>query len=257
MAKIYPVDDEVTWPDSEGVLGIVGVAPWATLDFLQIFYGLLQTSKDWHFPRVICDINTKIPSRGRHLELGERDPSPFILQSIHDLAAQGATIAVVPCNTAHILYSQWAPQATIPVVSIIDATVNEIRKNGARKVAVFSSGAVANYNVYNNKLHEHGFLIEHLTDKQQQIVSQAITEMKINGFIQPQTISAIHIILNELKNFEVDSVIIGCTELKSLVGPCAEYFPTVAESNSAMAKQVLSLMNLPESIFSTKCLDLL
>lgn len=245
MAKIYPVDDVVTWPETEGVLGVVGVAPWATLDFLQILYGLIHANKDWHFPRVICDINTKIPSRGRHLELGERDPSPFILDSINELAAQGATIAVVPCNTAHILYSQWAPQAAIPVVSIIDATVNEIRKHGATKVAVLSSDAAAKYNVYNNKLSEHGFLIEHLTVAQQLVVSQAITEMKVKGVIQPETLSLISAILNDLKGSAVDGIILGCTELKSLEKYCFDYFPTVAESNTAMAKQVLLLLGLP------------
>lgn len=251
MAKIYPVDNVVTWPETEGVLGVVGVAPWATLDFLQIFYGLIQADKDWNFPRVICDINTKIPSRGRHLELGERDPSPFILESINDLAAQGATIAVVPCNTAHILYSRWTTDAVIPVVSIIDATVNEIRKNGATKVAVLSSEASAKYNVYNDKLSEYGFELEHLTAQQQNVVSQAITEMKVKGMIQPETLVNTNILLSDLKNAAVDGVILGCTELKSLSAPCSKYFSTVAESNLAMAKQVLSLMGLPSYAIRT------
>lgn len=54
---------------ADGIVGVVGVAPFSTVEFLKILYGLVLAEKDWHYPRVICDINTKIPSRGRHFEL--------------------------------------------------------------------------------------------------------------------------------------------------------------------------------------------
>ena len=87
MPTISPPGGDVSLSADEGVIGVVGVAPWATLDFLNALYKRVPATKDWHFPRVLCDVNTKLPSRGRHFELGERDPSPFIKDSIAELAA--------------------------------------------------------------------------------------------------------------------------------------------------------------------------
>ena len=46
----------------------------------------------------------------------------------------GATIAVVVCNTAHILYDRWAPGAAIPVLDIIEETVRRAAAGGATAV---------------------------------------------------------------------------------------------------------------------------
>ena len=50
-------------------VGIVGVAPWATIDFLKCFYGKLRVEKDWEYPHLIIDLDTQIPSRGRYFDL--------------------------------------------------------------------------------------------------------------------------------------------------------------------------------------------
>ncbi|WP_323018058.1 hypothetical protein [Castellaniella sp.] len=63
--------------------------------FSGALYSLVPATKDWHYPRVLTDINTKLPSRGRHLDLGERNPAPYIRETIEELAVQGATCAVV------------------------------------------------------------------------------------------------------------------------------------------------------------------
>ena len=82
MPIIRPPGGDVNWPEDEGTLGIVGVAPWATINFCKLLYGLIKAEKDWHYPRIIADINTKIPSRGRYFQLGETDPSPAIAMTI-------------------------------------------------------------------------------------------------------------------------------------------------------------------------------
>ena len=135
MPRILPENGPVQWSEQEGAIGVVGVAPWATVDFCRAVYSLIDAEKDWHYPRLIVDANSKIPSRGRHLQLGERDPSPFIKLTIEELARQGATVVVVPCNTAHILYERWAVDAPVPVPHIVDVTVEAAIQTGARRVA--------------------------------------------------------------------------------------------------------------------------
>ena len=58
-------DKGVFWDPEEKVVGVLGLAPQATYDFYCKFVEANPAEKDWEYVRVIMDINTKIPSRGR------------------------------------------------------------------------------------------------------------------------------------------------------------------------------------------------
>ena len=126
MPRVEPEPSLAGWDPCEGTIGVVGVAPWATLDFCRAVYSLVDAEKDWHYPRLLIDANAKIPSRGRYLELGERDPSPLIRETIDELAEQGATVVAVPCNTAHLLYDRWASGARVAVPNLIEVTADRV-----------------------------------------------------------------------------------------------------------------------------------
>lgn len=239
MPRISPLGGEVNWPTYEGAIGVVGVAPWATLDFLRTLYFRVDATKDWHFPRVIADINTKLPSRGRHLELGERDPSPFIAESIYELATQGATIVVVPCNTAHILYARWAKDAPVAVPHIVEVTVAAIRSQGATRVATLASRAVSSCRLYEDKIVERGMDVLPLSDAQVNLVQDVIQAIKIHGVMDDHLATQAKGVISELQTTGADGLILGCTELASLQTICEELGLSCAESNAALAEHVL------------------
>lgn len=239
MPTIFPVEPLASWPHDEGVIGIVGVAPWATIDFLQALYSQVNAQKDWHYPRVIADINTKIPSRGRFFELGERDPTPFIKATIVELADMGATVIVVPCNTAHILYDNWSSGISVPVPNIIRSTVNEVLYKNVSKVAVFSSETIRKSKLYSICIEYHGLSYVCLSRAQQDIISAVINNIKINGKPDSYFINQVDNVLQELLNQGVNGLILGCTELKYFETRCKLLFTAVAESNSALAKAAL------------------
>lgn len=241
MPAIRPTEPLASWPVEEGTIGVVGVAPWATIDFLQSLYNQVNANKDWHYPRVITDLNTKIPSRGRFLELAERDPSPFIAASIAELAGMGATVVVVPCNTAHILYEKWQRGATVTVPNIIEATVGDIAAFQVKKVAVLASAAVAKYQIYRIALQQTGLQTVSLSVEQQNLISKTISQIKTSGKPDQHTSQLIDILLQELAEQGTDGIILGCTELKSLQPRCHTFFKGVAESNQALARVTLKL----------------
>jgi len=239
MPRILPVDEEVSWPSNEGAIGIVGVAPWATIDFLKALYAQVSASKDWHYPRVLCDINTKLPSRGRHLELGERDPSPFIAATIAELAEQGATLAVVPCNTAHILYSRWASGSPIPVPNIVTATIDVLGTGGAKKAAVFVSPSLHRHGIYQQAILSAGIDAVSLDEEGVELISLAIHEVKTSARISLPSLTRIENLLEQLAARGVDGLVLGCTELTGLELVARRFLPVVAESNNALAAAAL------------------
>lgn len=236
MPAVAPPGGEVAWPENEGVLGVVGVAPWATLAFCHCFYGLVKARKDWDFPRVLLDINTKLPSRGRHLQLGERNPSPYIAETIAELARAGATVAVVVCNTAHILYEQWAREAPIPVLHIVREAVEVARRSGARRLLALTSASLAERDLYGRQAEHAGLPCMPLSPDAQHIVNALIESIKQRGCLSPDEEAAVKTLIDHACLAGVDTVLLGCTEL-SVLGPIIEHAGLrVVDSNEALAE---------------------
>lgn len=249
MPKFDPITPGVDWPDCEGTLGIVGVAPWATIDFCRAFYGLISVTKDWQYPRVIIDNNTKIPSRGRHLELGEQDPSPMIQQTIQELAKMGATVVVVPCNTAHILYERWSNGTSIPIPNIVDATLAHVKELGVQKICPAVSTSLSQFDLYGFAIERAGLECRRLDNQEQVLISQAISEIKLEGNFGETTFYALEKFADKLLSNGVDSVLLGCTELSGAAQLFAAKGITPIDSNEALALAALRLLKLsPERI---------
>jgi aspartate racemase len=242
MPHIVPPGGDVDWPRDEGTLGVVGVAPWATIDFLRAFYGRVQAGKDWHFPRVIADINTKLPSRGRHLELGETDPSPAIAQSIAELAGQGATVVVVPCNTAHLLHARWSAGSPVPLPHIVHETARVLADAGARRVVAFTSASLRRHGLYERCFEERGLQPLALDDAAAALVVAAIDSIKRLGQVDATQMQGLTRLLQSLARDGVQGVALGCTELACLAPACRAAGLAVAESNDALAAAALSLI---------------
>ena len=236
MPGIAPAGGEVTWPLDEGVLGVVGVAPWATLEFCRCFYGLVSARKDWDFPRVLLDINTKLPSRGRHLQLGERDPSPYIAETIAELALAGATVAVVACNTAHVLFDRWSHGAPIPVLNIVREPVASARRSGARRLLVLASASLAQHNLYGQEAERAGLACLPLAPDLQCIVNGLIETIKTNGSFSASDDGAIAKLVEHARMGQADTVLLGCTELTALRQHVESAGLQVVDSNEALAR---------------------
>jgi aspartate racemase len=245
MPKIEPIYSGVSWPKEEGTLGVVGVAPWATLEFCHSFYSFVKAKKDWDYPRVLLDINTKLPSRGRHLQLGERDPSPYISETITELANAGATVAVVACNTAHILYDRWASNAPIPVLNIIDTVIAEALYLHASKVVALASRSLVEYDLYGSKSEAAGLSYQRLPSSIQELVFHFIEQVKIAGRLSEEDEEALNLLICHLRAQQLDTIFLGCTELSILKKPLIKEGYRVIDSNMALAKAAYAAIRGP------------
>ena len=239
MPGIQPPGGEVSWPADEGVLGVVGVAPWATLDFCRALYEQVAAAKDWHYPRVLLDVNTKLPSRGRHLQLGETDPSPAIAATIRELAGQGATLAVVVCNTAHILFERWSQQSPIPVLNIVEETIRATVASGAALVTPFASRSLADSDLYGAAAQGQGLRVHRLAEPFQRWVSGFIEQIKVSGALGATEHEQLGVLAGHLRDSGVDTVILACTELSLLQAPLRDLGLKSVDSNRALARAAL------------------
>jgi aspartate racemase len=232
------MNEKVYWPKDEKIIGVLGVAPIATADF---YTKLVSRSmqRDWQYPRVLMDINSKIPSRGRYFELGETDPVPYIRDGIAKLREHGADFVVIPCNTAHILYDRFAKEMLVPVPNIVDVTVGSVAQNGLSHSMILCSRAARE-----NKLYEHAFTkfgISSVQFPDQELISKGIEAVKQNQDIG-KIAESICEILGTYS--DIDSVIYGCTEIDILMRSMTNGINcAVIDSNKALADFCVKFVN--------------
>ena len=144
---------------------------------------------------------------GRYLQLGETNPSPYITETIEELAAAGATVAVVVCNTAHILYDQWARSTSIPVINIIDAAVAEARCVRGGGVASLVSESLAKHNIYGRAIDAAGLESYSLPEMHQSLVSGFIEQVKVHGRLNKEDDVAVGKLIDHLNAYNVGTVL--------------------------------------------------
>ena len=218
-------------------VGIVGVAPWATLDFLQCFYGKLRVEKDWEYPRLIIDLDTQIPSRGRYFDLNEENPSAAISRAIQNVLEQGAKSCAVVCNTAHILFDEWGLNFDGRLINLVGEVGAKVDMQKISKYSVIGSSYLNKFKTYANYTRTE---LVSLSESDQIVVSKMINKVKTGHPISDEMLAGFHSMCQQLAYEGVELAVIGCTELSIL----KDYEPNLPirfiDSNEVLADCLIS-----------------
>ena len=107
-----------------GVLG--GMGPLATVDFFKKV--LLETPAKGdadHVPLLIQS-DPRIAPRPAAILSGGPSPLSALLAGRDRLISAGALALAMPCNTAHFWYADLTKDCSVPFLSIVDASVDEL-----------------------------------------------------------------------------------------------------------------------------------
>ena len=137
-------------PLTAGVLG--GMGPDATVDFLAKVIAATSAEADQDHARMLVDHNPKVPNRQTALLGNGEDPGPVLAAMAKGLEDAGADFLVMPCNTAHAFARDIRAAVSIPLVSIIDVTVEACRDKGA--VGVLATDGCLNTGIYQDALQQ-------------------------------------------------------------------------------------------------------
>ena len=107
--------------ENEPVVGIIGgMGPEATVDLMARIIRATPAADDADHIRMLVDNNPKIPSRLKAIvERSGPSPVPVLIDMARQLAAWGADLLVIPCNTAHFYRDAIAAAVKVPVLDMI------------------------------------------------------------------------------------------------------------------------------------------
>ena len=135
-----------------GVLG--GMGPEATVDFMSKVIALTPGDDDQDHVRLLVDQNPTVPNRQDALLRGGENPGPALAEMAMRLEVAGCDFLVMPCNTAHAFQNDIRLAVQIPLVSIIDATLDAARD--AKCVGIMATTGLVCANVYQAALEVRG-----------------------------------------------------------------------------------------------------
>jgi aspartate racemase len=216
------------------------MGPAATVIFFNELVQRTTATRDQEHLKVLILNDPTIPDRTAFLLGDGESPIPQLVAGVKSLEEQGADMIVIPCNTAHFFLANLRAAVQIPILDIVQETIESLKKKSSenKKVGLLSTAATAELDLYGPALTKEGFSVRLPDATHQGKINEAIRLIKSSydldsgRKLQEET-------LQHLRNQGVGSAILGCTEL-GLVEiesplPLIDSLKTLAESTVKLA----------------------
>jgi aspartate racemase len=133
-----------------GVLG--GMGPEATADFFLKVIKATPAATDQEHLQIIINNNPLIPDRTAAAIGNGSSPLPMMVESACILETAGVDFIVIPCVTAHYFYAGLQGQIKIPILHIVDETINYLVKRypDVKTVGVLATTGTLKTDLFDN-----------------------------------------------------------------------------------------------------------
>lgn len=134
------------------------------------------------------------------------------------LEKAGADVVIMCTNTMHTVFDEIQNRINIPMIHIVDATAQVIKKQGLNKVALLGTIYTMTQPFYIEKL-KNKYGIDTVVPKPEQMneIMRVIEEELTFDILTDNSRKFFVDVINELKEQGAKGVILGCTEIPMLI----------------------------------------
>lgn len=208
--------------DKNFILGVLGgMGPMAGVEFQKRLIENTPATRDNDHIKVISFTNPHIDDRTTCIKNGGCFATE-VIKSIKVIEEAGAKTAVMMCNTAHSKFDKISNAVNIPLINIIQETVNYISDKfiNCQNVGILATDGTIMSKLYQNELQQKNISTIILNKEDQTVLMELIygTNGIKSGFVNNLLNKfVVQEMIMKLKNAGAELVILGCTEL-SLLG---------------------------------------
>jgi aspartate racemase len=223
-----------------GVLG--GMGPLATVDFFSKVISETPAKGDADHVPMLIQSDPRIAPRPPAI-LGEgRSPLPELLAGRDRLISAGATALAMPCNTAHFWYADLIEGCSVPFLSIVDASANELSllADAGSAIGIIATRATLAAQIFDPALVRSGYTVM-LPDE---IVMNTLVLPGIEFVKAGDTLRGGQLIeeaVQALLNHGARAVVLACTEtplaLDAIKSPLRSH---CVDSTAALARSCVA-----------------
>ena len=219
-----------------GVLG--GLGPQATVDFMARVLALTPAESDQDHIHLLVDQNPKVPNRQDAILHDGKDPSPAIVEMAQRLEGAGCDFLVMPCNTAHAWEVEIRTAASIPFLSIVDATVAAIPES-VTQVGLMTTPAGLASDCYQRALFDRGIETIYHDSAGLDELMKLVYAIKV-GDTGRDVAEAMRVLAEELVDRGAELIIFGCTEIPIVLDATVLAVPALS-STDELAKRTIAV----------------
>ncbi|MBQ6018620.1 MAG: aspartate/glutamate racemase family protein [Clostridia bacterium] len=227
----------------EKILGVLGgVGPLATVYFMDMLVKMTAAETDQEHIPVLCFNHATIPDRTAYiLDNSRENPLPVMERDAQMLEKAGASYIVIPCNTAHYFYDQLQEKVRIPIINIINETVEYIRQKdpSVKKIGILATEGTIAARAYQNSCERSGVDYDTPNEFDQKSLMNIIYNQVKAG--KPADFEEFMRIIGVMKHDGCDAVILGCTELSIIHRDFKMNRPDVVDSLQVLAKRSIEM----------------
>ncbi|MCP4166723.1 MAG: amino acid racemase [Chloroflexi bacterium] len=165
---------------------------------------------DYYYPEIVVySLNFQ-----KFTDMEDRDQTEeyidYIASGITGLYRAGADFAVMAANSPHAVYPELAKCSPIPMVSIVDVTIQRAKSLGLKKCLLLGIKFTMQKNFYGAIARNHGIKVCVPSLADQVLVNAIIFDELVLGSVTQESKRQLLMVISA---YEVDGVILGCTEL--------------------------------------------
>ena len=164
----------------------------------------------------------------------------LLLESINKVASSGAEFAVIPANSVHYAFKEVQAKSPIPLISIVDVTVEECKLRGYDKIAVIGTGLTMSNGLYEAPLKEKGIetIIPEKADQEK--LNEVIFNELVHGKWSTKSVDEVVQIIGKLKIKGCKAVVLACTEIPLIINEGNSPLPCI-DTIELLAKKAVEL----------------
>lgn len=200
-----------------GVIG--GLGPETTANFyLEVVFSTFDKNKIERPPMLIWNVPLpyKVEEDFITKAEGEEQYIPFLIDAAKRLEKGGANFIVIPCNSVHIFIEDVRRAVNIPVLSIVEETVQFLKEREIKDAGILATSATIRKQLYEGKLHENGIVTHNPSEEDQAQMGEIINHLVHSQHTDEDKKKLLQII-DTFATKGVKTILLACTDLQLLV----------------------------------------
>jgi aspartate racemase len=196
-----------------GILG--GLGPESTVDYYKGIIGAFNTKHpELAYPEIVvysANMNKLMSfiATENWAELSE-----WLLGMISSLHLAGAEFAAIASNTPHIVFDDIRSKSPIPLLSIVEETCKRAQEMGLKNIGLMGTKLTMEAEFYKKPFISKGMSIVVPSEKEQQTIQHKLFSEIELGILEDLTREELLLIAKRMvEEDQIDSLILGCTEL--------------------------------------------
>ncbi len=209
------------------------MGPLATVDFMHKLLAATPATRDQdHLPLLVSSI-PQVPDRTAAYRGEGASPLPALIASGRRLVDGGASLIVMPCNTAHLWFEPLQEALGVPMLHLVDAALGEARRTlGDAPLGLLATEATVTSGLYTARAPQIAWRLP--TGRElAQWVTPGIAAVKAGDLASGRRLLAAA--ADSLKSRGAQGLVLGCTEIPIVLDGNAARMPVI-DATAALAR---------------------